>query len=332
MLSPLTRALVSIGLGGSSPLLAPSAPTISASGGVSIGQALTIVDGGGGPTTSRVLYRDGVAGPTVTSGYLFVAADIGPSLTVKAVGPGGTSGASNAVQYVASGALWLKDTGISATAGNIDSWANSGTAGGSFTAAGAGRPTTGTQDSRTIAVFGGSPQKMGSTKLLSDIASATNYTVQGVVIISTLGPAATLNGYDEPALITDVGGGVFWPFISQSDGIRAGHFKAASQFAGAVVGVSLATAYIFETTYLNTGVNLGTITFRINGVTRTSVVATDMSSTLSNPLRIGANYDTTKYLQGSICELFVNPTTLSAGALADRRAYLAYRFPTAVAA
>ena len=69
---------------GGSPLLAPSAPSIA--GAVTIDGTLTITPGaGGGPVASNNLYRDGVLVGTVVSGYTYVAADIGPSLTVKAV-------------------------------------------------------------------------------------------------------------------------------------------------------------------------------------------------------------------------------------------------------
>ncbi len=75
---------------------APGAPTIS--GTVTIGGTLNIV-AGTGTTTSYALYRDGVSAGAVVSGYTYLAADIGPSLTVRALGPGGTSAASNAVAY-----------------------------------------------------------------------------------------------------------------------------------------------------------------------------------------------------------------------------------------
>lgn len=73
----------------------PSAPTIS--GTVLAGNTLTITPGGGGGTVSSyTLYRSGVSAGTVSSGYTFVAADIG-TITVRAVGPGGTSSDSNSL-------------------------------------------------------------------------------------------------------------------------------------------------------------------------------------------------------------------------------------------
>ncbi|WP_196301310.1 hypothetical protein, partial [Streptococcus pneumoniae] len=77
----------------------------------------------------------------------------------------------------------------------------------------------------------------------------------------------------------------------------------------------------FQVTYLNTGSNIGTLELRINGTTRTNVASTDMSSTLTGPLRLGLNYNAVKYVQGSICELLVDPITLSAAQCTARLAY-----------
>ena len=82
------------GIGGGAP--APGAPTIS--GTVTIGGTLTIVAGTGPAPASYTLYRDGVSAGTVVDGYTYVAADIGPTLTVKAVA-GGTSPASNSLAF-----------------------------------------------------------------------------------------------------------------------------------------------------------------------------------------------------------------------------------------
>lgn len=84
-------------LGSTAAFAPPGAPTIS--GTPSVGGTMTIASGGGGPHTSYSLYRGGVLVGTITTPYTYVVADVGPALTVKDVGPGGTSAASNTLQF-----------------------------------------------------------------------------------------------------------------------------------------------------------------------------------------------------------------------------------------
>lgn len=107
----------------------PSPPTISVT--PSIGSALTIVPGAR-PGTSYVLYRDGIAVGPVVSGYLYVAADIGPSITVRAVRNGLQSKPSNALVWAGAQASLanitaIRDTNAQTISGaQVASWADDG--------------------------------------------------------------------------------------------------------------------------------------------------------------------------------------------------------------
>ncbi len=75
-------------------LQAPGAPTIADAGAT---MTITPNDRAGIPQGTFLLYRAGVlVGPVVT-GYAFVEADEGVSLTVRATNSVGTSAASNAI-------------------------------------------------------------------------------------------------------------------------------------------------------------------------------------------------------------------------------------------
>ncbi len=86
-------------------LLAPAAPSIT--GTMSRGQVISITPGaGGGPVSSYTLFRDGIAVPTQTTkskatleARALVDVDLGPSITVRANGPGGSSASSNELAY-----------------------------------------------------------------------------------------------------------------------------------------------------------------------------------------------------------------------------------------
>lgn len=127
------RALVQHGNSSSKPLN-PSAPVIA--GTPAIGNTLTITPGGGGgPVVSYQLYRDGILVGTVTNGYVFVSADIGPLLTVKALGPGGLSAASNVISFglaarVASLNILRDFSNQTLSGAQISAWADAG--GGTF--------------------------------------------------------------------------------------------------------------------------------------------------------------------------------------------------------
>lgn len=108
-------------------LLPPGAPTIS--GAPSIGATMTIVAGAGPAPTSYHLLRDGVDVGVVVSGYTYLAADVGPSLTVVPYNGVLAGSASNALQYALYATGLLVDynptlgtpTGYTLTSGRVSS-------------------------------------------------------------------------------------------------------------------------------------------------------------------------------------------------------------------
>lgn len=126
--APLVRSL---GWGASS-LSAPAAPVISLGTQFVVNGTITWSAVSG--ATSYRLQRNGVDAGAVTSPYTIVgdgasARDIGPSITVTAVGPGGTSAASNALVFSGSSlsncvVALDADTGITLVSSAVSVWAD----------------------------------------------------------------------------------------------------------------------------------------------------------------------------------------------------------------
>lgn len=110
----------------------PAAPTIS--GTVTIGGTLTVTPGTAGVPSIQTfrLYRDGLSAGAIASPYTYVAADIGPSLTVTTINAAGESDASNTLTWagvaasLASGNILRDETAITLSGGAASAWSEAG--------------------------------------------------------------------------------------------------------------------------------------------------------------------------------------------------------------
>lgn len=166
---------------GSSPLLPPSAPVISTAS-FTIGGTITwsAVPG----ATSYTLYRDGVSAGTVTSPYTIVAADVGPSITVKAVNSAGSSAASNTLAYALPTASIAADydaTHVTLTSSRVSAVLNQ--------VGGGADLTNGVAGSRPTQSVGGGPNGRDALDFALNAGTVTN------VSQSALGLGATVSIY-----------------------------------------------------------------------------------------------------------------------------------------
>lgn len=302
----------------------PSAPVIS--GTVTIGGTLTITPGaGGGPVTSYTLYRDGVSAGTITSPYTPVRADVYPTLTVKAVGPGGTSAASNTLTWAVPAGRTTQFAAAGISGSPIDSWANAGSAGGSVSATLTTRPAQATINGLTCADFDGSNDVMTGGPALSNIikSDGSRYTVCAVMRPDALTGAST-SGFNMRAMVADATNGVFYPILTDTSGILGGHFQVTDHKT-AEIAVSAGTVYYVEVSYDGTN-----IVMRCNGTSQS--VAAGSIATLTGLLKLGANYASAVFIDATLAEMWIFNVKLSSGDLADCQAYLLNRFPSAVAA
>lgn len=327
---PMIRGDVSLEEGSGSRPVNTVAPV--ASGTVTIGGTLSCTTGTWtgvpAPTFAYQWQRAGVNIAAATaSTYTPAAADIGPAITcnVTATGLGSATASSNALTWaVPSGrTLLLMDTGISGSP--IDTWANAGSAAGSFSGTTTARPTAVTIDAHTCAQFDGSNDRMTGGPALSALFSASAYSVLAIIKPIALTGAAGGIGWNMRGAFTDNVNGDMWPLNFNGSGYCAGHWDGTTNTATAEIGVSTGTVYYFETVF-----GSGTVTARANATTKTASRGNVSDRTGLSSL--GANFNASVFLNATVCEVWGFNVALTAGQLADCQAYLLNRFPSAVAA
>lgn len=313
--------------GGASPkAVPPGAPTIS--GAPTIGGTMTIVDGAGA-TTSRSLYRDGVLVGVITSGYTYVAADIGPSLTVVPTGPGGVGPASNALVWagissVLGSTLTLLDNELGQTGSPITPWSNQKGGGyADWTASGAGRPTTGGVINGLAApTFDGVANKMASTGALSTLVSAGAGWL--MLVLNTHAVAgASISYYQNECVLAD-SGGYFWIGFQKNGAtytVGFGIFTSATKQVTDTITLDADT--LIEAWFDGVNVNL-----RVGNRSVVSLAATSIGS-MAGTGKLGSNYNATQFFNGKVGTIVAANAVPSAGNRADLRAFHTYKYGVA---
>ena len=314
---------------GGNNLLAPGAPTISAAGGVSIGQALTIAAGTpvGNPIGTYLLYRDGVSAGAVVSGYTYVAADIAAAaLTVRATNAIGTSVDSNALAWAgilsAFGSMltcWDNEAGQ--TGSPVDAWVNQQTsAAANWTATLTTRPSTGRRiNSLAAPDFDGTNDKMVSASSMTSFIVATKMYFSGVLLIDAITTNSAAYYFDE-ALFTDSGQNIWIAF--KSDGLGGGSigFGMGPTLTPVELPIPVGTPFWFECWHDGTNINL-----RVGTTAATPVACAPIGSRAGTGI-IGARYDSLAFMNGLIGTLIVCNDDPSASVKADSRAYHAAKW------
>jgi hypothetical protein len=164
-----------------------------------------------------------------------------------------------------------------------------------------------------------------NTAAMSDMISVGSMTLI-VLFKGAVAVAATANFYDDPALVTDGGGGGNVGLVYTSSGIRAGVFQGASNQTNSIAlatGVWALCALRF---------NGSTVKCRVSqagGTTDATPVASG-NPAFGSAMFVGKNYAATKFLQGDILEVMTSKTELSDANLVSIRGYMNSRYALAL--
>lgn len=218
---------------------------------------------------------------------------------------------------------WLNDASWSGSP--IATATNLGSAGGSWTAAGAAQPTTTTINGKTCALFDGANNVMtGGPSPNALGVTGGNYTVIACVRPDALS-GTPANGYAGTSLIQDATTGDMYPIEFSATGVYAGHFTSlsADKFTSTIT-LTATTLYVIQVWYDGSNISI-----TANGSTVTVAPLAAMASS-ANATTVGANYTGTPKLQGAVGEMMIWSADIGASNRAAAVNYLKGRFASAV--
>jgi len=271
---------------------------------------------GGGGSASNI-------GGATSSTYTPVRADIGYDLDCAASNGFGSTPSSNTLRYARlATALTLIDTGISGSP--IDTWSNGGSGGGSYTAAGAARPTATTLNGITAGAFG-SGKVMATTTNTTAYASLSALEGFAVVQATSLG-SDNATPYLRPAIWAETTGGRLGVSVSASGAalfIYTGSAYKSTGYVALTTGGKRLISWRLEsgTLYCCVGETSAEVSLG-GGWTIDS---------LAYPSNLGSNFDKSQIFDGTIAEVINHTSVLTVGQRADYRAFLNNRFALGLA-
>lgn len=307
--------------------------SVSVSGTVEVGATLTCTATGatsyqwqraatfgGGGSFSNI-------GGATSSTYTAAAADVGFDLRCIATNAYGSTTSSNTIRtaaletYLGSTAkILLDDRGQSYTTTNLDSWANQGSLGSSFTATGALRPVSGTTiNGYTAPAFGGSAGMTGDASFtVSALSQAgTRYTEFFVLIADSISAGANFAG----AQVLGDTAGYHACEVGSSTKIKNCHWDGADKTKSDTLATGTAT--LIENGYDGT-----TASIRVGSAAAVTGAAGSVQTTTGRrDLGIGGA-GTTK-LVGKVAFVLVCDTALSATKESTVRAWCANKYGVA---
>jgi hypothetical protein len=225
--------------------------------------------------------------------------------------------------------LLLKTSGL--VGSPVDTWTNEGNkilggSPGSFTAAGAAKPTLTTVDGLSVPLFNGSTSRMANGPVADTAIRTTEYTFFAVFRADAL-TGSQANGYDRAGLISEITNGNVYPFCFTTAGISGGHFSGGADKKVTPISITPGTVYVAIAWYDGT-----TFSLACNGATHT--VAAGSVGNVSAAFQIGADYASAAFFTGAICELggfSHNIARVRSANLTDLDTWLRSVFPSAVA-
>lgn len=172
----------------------------------------------------------------------------------------------------------------------------------------------------TPAAFNGSTQFLVNALTIDQLFS-TAYDLYAAVNMAALG--ANASPFDEPAIIADSGGN--WGLHVSTSGARLYHFNG-SALTTSRVAITTATWTLIRARWDGTNMTIA-INGNALGGTQAAGAPIGMSS---GTIRVGSNYNGAALLNGSLAELVVYPSNLSAGNITNLRGYFSARYGISV--
>jgi hypothetical protein len=142
--------------------------------------------------------------------------------------------------------------------------------------------------------FDGTDDNMTSPLLLSHIFTVGAKTAWFVVKINAMGPNAAW--YSSDTILTDQGG--YWGAAVEDEEIVQGNYTGSNQTSE--VAAEIDTVYVVEMRHES-----GTIYTSLNGGSEASTISGN-THTITNALRIGANYNASVLFDGDIAEIITS--------------------------
>lgn len=171
----------------------------------------------------------------------------------------------------------------------------------------------------TGANFDGSNDRLNQDEALDIYLSASAWWVGLLVRADTAAATAAGEFYEDAAIITEANGG--WGVAFTTSGVRAGNYDGAFKKTG---WVALGTAtWAWVEAWLSGGV----LSISVDGGTPATVSAGNLTSLAARPMRLGANFDYSKFFDGQLAELMVMDSVPSADQRERiRNSYLCHRY------
>lgn len=316
-------------LGSGAKLVVPGAPTIS--GTVTVGGTLVIVAGTpvGSPVGTYLLYRDAVLVGAVVSGYTYVAADIGPALTVKATNAAGTSAASNSL-------TWAGDAALSpdvlydqrGQTGSPISQIDDQSAGGTYDATQAVailRPAASTVNSLAAPDYDAAAVTYmvaaGGTGWPGILGAADDFSILFVIDNTGETPGAdNATVYTQPAITASSDGsglGLMWSLTGPQAYVYDGAYKSTARITAAV------GRHILHLKLVG-----GTLSLALDGAAPVTVACGAMVGGGGPGIvaRFGANWNALIGFDGEIAYVFGRSASLTTDEAEDLTAYAAWKY------
>lgn len=174
----------------------------------------------------------------------------------------------------------------------------------------------------TPAAFNGTTQFLVNALTINQLFTGAYdiYALLNLAALGTTGPA-----FDEPPIICDSGGN--WGLHVSSSGARLYHFDTSAK-ATTYLALGTATWTLLRARYDGSALTIAT---NGNALGNSSGAGVGLpAGSASSTIRVGSNYTGAALLNGSLAELVVYPSNLSAGNITNMRGYFSARYGISV--
>lgn len=198
--------------------------------------------------------------------------------------------------------LWLDATDATLNAPGTE-WGNLGSAGGSFS--GTCSPSAGAVNGKRAALFNGTSDKFTSALTLTNILTASEWTMFAVFNSTTIGALGS-PAYANPGILAD--SGAYWGMHIGADKVVGYDYDGGEKDVPSAAGLTVTNGTTSRLRYKKSGSN---ILLSLNGDADGSVAAGNIQ-VITGALLFGANSSNSAFFANYLCEILVCNTDLSA--------------------